>query len=273
MYGSMEMSARACTRYVIRTFLIILSSGLMVMATSRKSRSRNGTRGCVCCFYFVSVVVRLLTEWQPAADIEIYTHVHPSSYRHKNKHIHMNRIVRAARRPTHLDAPGGGGLVGAEAVVLVQPLKLVHRLLVELPVVVGVVMKIGGGNVVCVSMGEEVGLCVAPIYSNVAAIPPTTTNHNRMSVLCVRRLVEVEIAAKDLVGALPGEHHLDPARLDFARHEEHGRGRADLLFRLCRSICAGSVYVSKQALVAVFVCARPEGWASPSSPPPAVVRG
>ena len=40
-------------------------------------------------------------------------------------------------------------------------------------------------------------------------------------------LVEVEVAAEQLVGAFAGEHHLDPHRLDVAGHQIHGRGGAD----------------------------------------------
>ena len=43
----------------------------------------------------------------------------------------------------------------------------------------------------------------------------------------VRRLVEVQVAAEDLVGALAGEHHLDAHRLDPARHQVHRRRGAD----------------------------------------------
>jgi hypothetical protein len=38
-----------------------------------------------------------------------------------------------------------------------------------------------------------------------------------------RRLVEVEVAAEDLVGAFSGEHHLDAGRADAAGHEDHRR--------------------------------------------------
>ena len=37
-------------------------------------------------------------------------------------------------------------------------------------------------------------------------------------------LVEVEVAAKDLVGTLAGEHHLDAHRLDDTRQQVHGGG-------------------------------------------------
>ena len=43
----------------------------------------------------------------------------------------------------------------------------------------------------------------------------------------VGRLVEVEVATEQLVGAFAGEHHLDPHRLDVAGHQVHGRGGAD----------------------------------------------
>mmetsp|Transcript_11166 Transcript_11166/g.35629 ORF Transcript_11166/g.35629 Transcript_11166/m.35629 type:complete len:355 (-) Transcript_11166:755-1819(-) len=76
-----------------------------------------------------------------------------------------------------LDAKGAHGLVGAQAVKVVQVLELVDGLLVEL-------LLVGG-------------------------------------------LVEVEVAAERLVGALAGEHHLDAHRLDLAAHEEHGGGGAD----------------------------------------------
>ncbi|MCW0416460.1 hypothetical protein NB689_002214 [Xanthomonas sacchari] len=43
----------------------------------------------------------------------------------------------------------------------------------------------------------------------------------------VRRLVEVQVAAEDLVAAFAGEHHLHPHRLDPPRQQEHRRGGAD----------------------------------------------
>ena len=43
----------------------------------------------------------------------------------------------------------------------------------------------------------------------------------------VRRLVEVQVAAEDLVAALAAQHHLHPHRLDPPRQQEHRRGRAD----------------------------------------------
>ena len=45
-------------------------------------------------------------------------------------------------------------------------------------------------------------------------------------------LVEVEVAAEELVRALAGEHHLEPVALDGARQQVHRHGRADLLERL-----------------------------------------
>mmetsp|Transcript_118441 Transcript_118441/g.330400 ORF Transcript_118441/g.330400 Transcript_118441/m.330400 type:complete len:238 (-) Transcript_118441:799-1512(-) len=45
--------------------------------------------------------------------------------------------------------------------------------------------------------------------------------------LCrVRCFVEVKVAAKDLIGTLPAEHHLDARCLDSPRHEVHGCGSA-----------------------------------------------
>ena len=43
----------------------------------------------------------------------------------------------------------------------------------------------------------------------------------------VRGLVEVKVAAEDLVAALAGEHHLDAHGLDLARQQVHGRRGAD----------------------------------------------
>jgi hypothetical protein len=56
-----------------------------------------------------------------------------------------------------------------------------------------------------------------------------------MQLLLVGRLVEVEVASEELVGALAGDDHLDPEGLDLARHEEHGRARPDYgdVVRLC----------------------------------------
>ena len=48
-----------------------------------------------------------------------------------------------------------------------------------------------------------------------------------VELLLVGREVEVEVAAQELVGALPREHHLDAQRLDLARHQEHGRAGPD----------------------------------------------
>lgn len=48
-----------------------------------------------------------------------------------------------------------------------------------------------------------------------------------VELLLVGCLVEVEVASEELVGALAGDDHLDPERLDLARHEEHGRARPD----------------------------------------------
>mmetsp|Transcript_23956 Transcript_23956/g.68591 ORF Transcript_23956/g.68591 Transcript_23956/m.68591 type:complete len:392 (-) Transcript_23956:92-1267(-) len=48
-----------------------------------------------------------------------------------------------------------------------------------------------------------------------------------VELLRVRCLVEVQVAAEDLVGALPAQNHLHARRLDAPRHEVHGRGRAD----------------------------------------------
>jgi hypothetical protein len=48
-----------------------------------------------------------------------------------------------------------------------------------------------------------------------------------VQLLLVGRLVEVEVASEELVGALAGDDHLDPEGLDLARHEEHGRARPD----------------------------------------------
>ena len=48
-----------------------------------------------------------------------------------------------------------------------------------------------------------------------------------VELLLVGREVEVEVAAQELVGALPREHHLDAQRLDLARHQKHGRAGPD----------------------------------------------
>ena len=45
--------------------------------------------------------------------------------------------------------------------------------------------------------------------------------------LLVGSEVEVEVAAQELVGPLPGQHHLHPQRLDLASHQEHGRAGPD----------------------------------------------
>eukprot|EP00955_Chlamydomonas_euryale_P036273 350389-Chlamydomonas_euryale.AAC.4 len=44
-----------------------------------------------------------------------------------------------------------------------------------------------------------------------------------VELLRVGRLVEVEVATKDLVCAFARQNHLHPERLDLSRHEEHGR--------------------------------------------------
>lgn len=80
-------------------------------------------------------------------------------------------------RHADLQAPRRRGLVGAQAVVLVQGFHLAAGLPVELLLV--------GGE------------------------------------------VEVEVAAQELVGALPGQHHLHAQRLDLASHQEHGRAGPD----------------------------------------------
>ena len=49
----------------------------------------------------------------------------------------------------------------------------------------------------------------------------------------VRRFVEVQVAAEDLVGAFAGEDHLDAHRLDLARHQEHGCGSPDRGHIIC----------------------------------------
>ena len=48
-----------------------------------------------------------------------------------------------------------------------------------------------------------------------------------VELLLVGCLVEVEVASKELVGALAGDDQLHPDGLDLARHEEHGRARPD----------------------------------------------
>ena len=48
-----------------------------------------------------------------------------------------------------------------------------------------------------------------------------------VELACIRRLVEVEIAAEDLVGALARQHHLHPHCLDPPRQQVHRRRRAD----------------------------------------------
>ena len=47
-----------------------------------------------------------------------------------------------------------------------------------------------------------------------------------VELLLVGGEVEVEVATEELVGAFAGQHHLNPERLDLARHQEHGRARA-----------------------------------------------
>ena len=44
-----------------------------------------------------------------------------------------------------------------------------------------------------------------------------------MEFLCIGCLMEVEISAEELIGALTGEHHLDTHALDDAGQEEHRR--------------------------------------------------
>ena len=46
-----------------------------------------------------------------------------------------------------------------------------------------------------------------------------------MVLLLVWGVGELEVPAKELVGAFPGQHHLNPERLDLARHQEHRRAR------------------------------------------------
>ena len=48
-----------------------------------------------------------------------------------------------------------------------------------------------------------------------------------VELLLVGSEVEVEVAAEELVGALTGQHHLHPQRLDLASHQEHGRAGTD----------------------------------------------
>jgi hypothetical protein len=94
--------------------------------------------------------------------------------------VHAHRDVDellVEERHADLQAPRRRGLVGAQAVVLVQGLHLAAGLPVELLLV--------GGE------------------------------------------VEVEVAAQELVGALPGQHHLHAQRLDLASHQEHGRAGPD----------------------------------------------
>lgn len=44
-----------------------------------------------------------------------------------------------------------------------------------------------------------------------------------MELFLVGGEVEVEVTAEELVGAFTGQHHLNPERLDLARHQEHRR--------------------------------------------------
>lgn len=48
-----------------------------------------------------------------------------------------------------------------------------------------------------------------------------------MEFFFVRCLVEVQISSEDLIGALPGDHHLHSQRLDLTSHEEHWSARPD----------------------------------------------
>ena len=48
-----------------------------------------------------------------------------------------------------------------------------------------------------------------------------------MELARIRRLVEVQVAAEDLVAALAAQHHLHPHRLDPPCQQEHRRGRTD----------------------------------------------
>ena len=53
------------------------------------------------------------------------------------------------------------------------------------------------------------------------------THRLLVEFLGARRLVEIQVAAENLVGALAGEHHLDTHRLDHAGQQIHRRGGAD----------------------------------------------
>lgn len=48
-----------------------------------------------------------------------------------------------------------------------------------------------------------------------------------VELFLVWSLVEVQIAAEDLIGAFAGHDHLHPQRLDLPRHQKHRRASPD----------------------------------------------